>query len=60
MSAGTLQDGLESQGSNILVSQNFKHHRVEEVLQTQALSKSSRGRSLENMVIIRPLRLQED
>ena len=60
MSAGPLQAGLESQGSNILASQNFKHHQVEEVLQRQALSKSSRGRSLENMVIIRPLRLQED
>ena len=42
------------------VQQNFKHHQVEEVLQRQALSKSSLGRSLENMVIIRPLRLQED
>ena len=60
MSAGPLQAGLESQGSNILASQNCKHHRVEEVLQRQALSKSSPGRSLENMVIIRPLRLQED
>ena len=52
-----MQAGLQSQGSNILASQNLKHHQVEAVLQGQALSISSRAGSWENKVTIRPLRL---
>ena len=55
-----MQDGLESQGSNILASQNLKHRQVEAVLQGQAQSRSSSGGSRENRVTIRPLRLQEN
>ena len=52
-----MQAGLESQGSNILASQNFKHYQVEAVLQGQALSRSSSAGTWENKVTIRPLRL---
>ena len=52
-----MQDGLESQGSNILASQNLKHRQVEAVLQGQALSRSSSAGSWENKVTNRPLRL---
>ena len=54
-----MQDGLESQGSNILASQNLKHRQVEAVLQGQALRRSGHGGSGENKVTIGPLRLQE-
>ena len=58
MSGGSLQAGLECQWSSLL--ENIKHHQVEEVLQGQALSRSGRGGSLESMVTMRPLRLQDD
>ena len=52
-----MQAGLQSQGSNILASQNLKHHQVEAVLQGQALSRSSSAGTWENKVTIRTLRL---
>ncbi|KAM5318417.1 transmembrane 4 L6 family member 1-like [Glossophaga mutica] len=47
-------------GTCIRKGQNVKHHQVEEVLQGQALSRSGRGGSPENMVTVRPLRPQDD
>ena len=55
-----MQAGLQSQGSNILASHNFKHYQGEVVLQGQALCRSSSAGTWETKVTIRPLRLQEN